>query len=134
MASEEPGPGQMYVIQSRKHIAALRRAQPGITIEIRWCPAHKGVPGNDKADEWAKLAAERPDTRGVEWLKGGARPTPLPRSLTHLTREISEKKWAEARQWAGGRVTSKKYKMPREQWPDKMVAGSPKGIHRGSTS
>jgi hypothetical protein len=39
MASEEPGPGQMYAIQARKHIAALRRARPGIIIENRWCPA-----------------------------------------------------------------------------------------------
>ena len=45
----------------------LRKARPGITIEIRWCPAHKGVAGNEKADEWAELAAEEPDARGVEW-------------------------------------------------------------------
>ena len=93
MASEEPGPG---------HIATLRKARPGIIIEIRWCPAHKGVAGNEKADEWAKIAAEEPDARGVEWLsysdRNEARAMPLPRSLAHLKREISEKKWAEARQ------------------------------------
>jgi hypothetical protein len=106
----------------------LRRARPDITIEIRWCPAHKGVPGNEKADEWAKLAAEEPDARGVEQLKEGARPMPLPRSLAHIKREISEKKWADARQWATGRVTKKKYRMPREQQPDKTVAGSTKRL------
>jgi len=36
MASDEPGPGQQYAIQARKHIAALRQARPGITIETRW--------------------------------------------------------------------------------------------------
>jgi ribonuclease HI len=72
---------------ARQHIATLRRARPDITIEIRWCPAHKGVSGNEKADEWAKLAAASPNARGVERL---------PRSLAHLRREISEKKWAEA--------------------------------------
>jgi len=51
-----------------KHIAALRRARPGIIIEIRWCPAHKGITGNEKVDEWVKIAAEEPDTRGLEWL------------------------------------------------------------------
>jgi len=43
MASEEPGPGQQYAIQARKRIATLRRARPGIIVEIRWWPAHKGV-------------------------------------------------------------------------------------------
>jgi hypothetical protein len=121
----------MYAIQARKHIAALRRARPDITIEIRWCPAHKGVSGN-KADEWAKLAAEEPDARGVEWMRfsvrNRARPMPPPRSIAHLKREISEKKWAEARRRAGGRVTGKKYKLPSKQRPDGTVASSTKKL------
>jgi len=59
MASDEPGPGQQYAIQARKHIAVLRRAKPDITIEIRWCAAHKGIAENEKAGEWAKAAAEQ---------------------------------------------------------------------------
>jgi ribonuclease HI len=118
MASEEPGPSQMYVIQARKHIATLRRARPGITIEIRWCPAHKGVPRNDMADEWAKLAAEKPGARGVEYEKHldryDRRLVPLPRSLAHLKQEISEKKWLEAKMWADSRVTGKKYQYCRQ--------------------
>jgi len=124
IASEETGPGQKYAIEARRHIATLRRAHPGIVIEIRWCPAHKGVPGNEKADEWAKLAAEEPNARGVEWLQnqdGSPRSMPLPRSLAHLKREISEKKWGEARQWVGGRTSKKKYKMPTNQKPDETV-------------
>ena len=35
MASDERGPGQQYALRARKHIAALRKAQPSITIEIR---------------------------------------------------------------------------------------------------
>jgi hypothetical protein len=79
----------------------------------------KGVPGNEKADEWAKLAAGTPFTRGVERL---------PRSLANLKREISEKKWAEARQWAGSRISSHKYKMPCQQRPDQTIAGSSKRL------
>jgi ribonuclease HI len=117
MVSEEPGPGQKYAIAARQHIATLRKVRPDITIEIRWCPAHKGIPGNEKADEWAKLAAGTPYARGVERL---------PRSLAHLKREISEKKWAEARQWAGSWISKHKYKMPHRQRPDQTVAGSTK--------
>jgi len=62
MASDEPGPGQQYELQARKHIATLWKARPGITIEIRWCPAHKGIAGNEKTDQWAKNAAEELDT------------------------------------------------------------------------
>ena len=62
MASDEPGPGQQYALQARKHIATLRGARRDIITEIRWCPAHKGVIGNEKADEWAKIAAGQPNT------------------------------------------------------------------------
>jgi hypothetical protein len=69
----------------------LRKARPDIVIKIWWCPAHQGVVGNNEADKWAKLAAEEPDTHGVEWLgfadKYGRRPMPLPRSLAGDIRE-----------------------------------------------
>jgi hypothetical protein len=79
------------------------------------CPAHKGIIGNEKADEWAKLAAEEPDAHGVEWLgyadRYGRRSMPLPRSLANIKREISEKKW----------ITAKKYRMPGEQRSNGVV-------------
>jgi len=135
MGSEEPGPGQGYALQARRHVASLRRARPDISIEIRWCPAHKGVPGNEKADEWAKLAAEEPDTNGVEWLsfsdREGARAMPLPRSLAHLKREITEKKWEEAREWAGSRTSRQKYRMPKGLRPDALVADSQEACLKG---
>jgi len=117
MASDEPGLGQKFAILARQHIAALRRARPGITIEIRWCPGHKGIAGNEKADEWAKEVAGQAGTHG-----------PLPRSLANLKREISEKKWAEARQWAGGRTSKTKYRIPKSQKPDGVVASSTKRL------
>jgi len=51
---------------------------------------------------------------------------PLPRSLANLKRGVSEKKWAEARRWAGGRTSNAKYRMPKSQKPDGAVAGSTK--------
>jgi hypothetical protein len=35
------------------------------------CAAHKGVLGNEKGDEWVRLAAEEPDAHGVEHLRPG---------------------------------------------------------------
>jgi len=57
---------------SHGSVAALRRVRPGISIEIRWCAAHVGIAGNEEADKWARLAAEKPGTRGG----GTPRPTP----------------------------------------------------------
>jgi hypothetical protein len=39
MASEDPGPGQMYALQARKYITTQRRAGPDIIIEIRPVPS-----------------------------------------------------------------------------------------------
>jgi len=52
---------------------------------------------------------------------------PLHRPFAHFKREILEKKWAEARRWAGGRV-SQKYNMPTKQRPGRTIAGSPKRL------
>ena len=68
MTHDEPGTGQTYTLQAKKPTAALREWEPSVEIEIRWCPAHKGLPGNDVADGWAKQADSEPDDRGAEWL------------------------------------------------------------------
>jgi len=54
----------------------------------------------------------------------------LSRSLAHLKkREISEKKWAEAKRWAAGQVTGRKYTSCRpSKRPDKTVADSSKRL------
>lgn len=42
-----------------------------LPIALWWCPAHKGAPGNEKTDEWTRLAAKEPDAHGVEFLGYG---------------------------------------------------------------
>ena len=131
MASEDPGPGQQYALQARKHIATLWRARPGIVIEIQWCLANKGIAGNEKADEWPKIAAEMPDTLGVEWLnysdRAEARAIPLPQSRPNLKREISERSGG-GRPVGGGPTSKATYQLPASQKPDSTVAGSTKRL------
>jgi len=53
MTHDEPGPGQTYGLQARKArkaVAALREREPSVKIEIRWCPAHKGISVNVVVD------------------------------------------------------------------------------------
>jgi ribonuclease HI len=56
--------GQFVLSAIYNHVRALRSLQQlqtptldTIPIEIRWIPAHVGVPGNETADVEAKLAA-----------------------------------------------------------------------------
>ena len=116
----------------QKEYRPLLKPRPGIVIEIRWCPVPKGVAGNEKVGEWATTAVEEKDAHGLEWLnysdRTEVRARPLPRSLANVKREISEKKWAEAQQWAGGRTSTIRYKMPKSHKPDGTVAESTKRL------
>jgi len=79
-----------------------------------------------------EVAVGEPNIRGVGWLgssgRAGVRAAPLPRSLANLKRDTSEKKWVEARQWAGGQTSKKKYRLSKSQRPDGIVAGSTKRL------
>jgi len=59
-------------------------------LQFRWVPSHAGTAGNEKTDEWAKVAAR--NERGSEQLPYEFSST----SLAHLKRGIAERKWVEA--------------------------------------
>jgi len=75
VGSDEPGPGQAYALEARRHIATIRRRRPEVTIELHWCPAPKGVPGNEEAYEWAKLATDEPDLTVLNFFDLGGTAT-----------------------------------------------------------
>jgi len=68
MTPEEPGPGQIYTLQARNHIAVLLKVSPDIVTEIRWSLACQVVPGNKQSYELSKHAAVERDAGGVERL------------------------------------------------------------------
>jgi hypothetical protein len=39
------------------HVGRLLRNRIGIDVVVKWCPAHSGVVGNERADEIAKIWA-----------------------------------------------------------------------------
>ena len=78
-------------------------------VTIRWVPAHHGVTGNEKADEFVKAAAEgiRPDSAVPDELRWET-------SLWHMTRIVTEGRSARMNQWIAERLgnPSRRYRVP----------------------
>jgi len=119
---------QRYAIAARKHIAELRRKEPDIRIETRWHPSHCGVEGNEKADEWAKQAADEPDARGVEWhryMDRCGRKSAPPCSLAQVLRGQVDR---HQRVGQGRRTSNSKYRTSDKQRPNATVARANKKL------
>jgi len=132
MTSDDPGPGHQYALEAKRHIAILRTKEPNVKIDIRWCPSHQGIEGNEIADEWAKLATDEPDAHGVEWFSTtnpdgstSERKFPLPRSLANVKRGFSEQKRTDTLSWAAkqlARTKDRKYRPSMKLKPDPALA------------
>jgi hypothetical protein len=122
--SEEPGPGQGYATQARKHIAALRRARPASALRSGGAQLTRASRGTRRPTS-GPSSRQRSRTHS-EW--NGYKPerdqcrSPDP---SHTSSWRSQKRNGRSPA-AGleGRVAAEKYKLPREQRPDKSVAGA----------
>jgi hypothetical protein len=112
------GPGQIFALQARRILTKM-----DCPVEIRWRPAHEGIAGNENADGWAKLAADEPYEYGVERQTIENRPRRMPPvSLARLYRQISEKIWEEAKNWAYSRITNPINNVGCRQWRESRLA------------
>jgi ribonuclease HI len=116
--------GQFVLSAIYNHIRTLRSQTPTfdqIPIEIRWIPAHVGVPGNETADVEAKLAATG---GGVE--NGAEQPHPegsasgrvlLAATAKRRVRRRIKERWAQ--EWAKERTGKPNQRLVKV--PDKKV-------------
>ena len=63
IVGDAPGPGQEMAIRIIE--LAQRVVDQGNSITVRWTPAHRGVEGNEMADQAAKDAASLPPLRAT---------------------------------------------------------------------
>jgi len=96
MALEEHGPGQMYLRAPGKEVyRGIAEGQSGHHHRDPLVPGAQGRPRERVGRRAGGLLAEEPDTCGVDGLDNSDRAEgwviPLPRSLAHLMRVISEK-------------------------------------------
>ena len=92
---DAPGPGQEMAVRAIE--IAERLVRQGNTVTIRWTPAHKGVEGNERADQVAKEAATFPPLRGTRgrfslaFLKRRITDRTTTRWITDTTTKTKEK-------------------------------------------
>ena len=98
ITSDAPGPGQRYALAIAQQAHDLWE-QRRVSVQFRWVPSHAGTAGNEKADEWAKMAVW--NERGSEQLPCEFSST----SLAHLKRGNTERKWVEACSWMESRLS-----------------------------
>jgi len=105
IASDTPGPGQRYALAIAQQAHDLWE-QRRVSVQFRWVPSHAGTTGNEKADEWTKMAAR--NGRGSEQL-----PYHVPGPPEALG--ITERKWVEACSWMESRLSKHHAYRPRKR-------------------
>ena len=103
------GPAQSFGVAAIEGCTRVMARNNKVTV--RWVPAHHGVAGNEKADEYAKAAAEgdRPDS-----LRAVPDKLRWETSLSHMTRVATKAPACRTRQWTSERLGDprRKYRTP----------------------
>jgi ribonuclease HI len=92
--SDQPGPGQVLALRTMRWESELLRKN--IRVEYRWVPAHKGMEGNQQADQQAIKSAYTHREQYTETQN------PLPYLnyifFAHVSRRLTETKWEESKE------------------------------------
>lgn len=129
IASPQCSSGQHFLLKAVQAIDDFRNR--GHTLELRWIPAHRGVPGNEAADQAAKSAAQQHSSTSTVTVTHG---DPGPQILTTTTktaiRQAMRDEWDY--KWNTAEHGRDLYRLGVR--PGKRILKTHTGIHRAISS
>jgi ribonuclease HI len=90
-AKMRPGPGQLYATKTHQYLAKFLRKNPDNQVTVAWCPGHKNIVGNERADVLAKEARDEPNSSNVTGTVAHARKIARARTGFEWRREWKKK-------------------------------------------
>ena len=124
------GWGQRFAVAAMEVCARVTARDNEVTI--RWVPVHNGIPGNEKANEFAKAAASQ-----VAPCNNNEVPDELRQeaSRLHMSRSATEARTCASAEWVSSRVGAEhRYSPPREVSATSTCAAQEKSWQEGTTS
>lgn len=96
----KPTPGQLQMVRTTHMVDDFLNRDEGRTFSIEWCPGHKDVEGNERADEEAKLGSEA-------WSQDFTTMTNAKRSTKESALEEWRKDWQRASTTGGFSIANR---------------------------
>jgi ribonuclease HI len=116
----KPGPSQLYAIKTHRHLTRFLDSHPNNQVTIAWCPGHKNIRGNERADKLAKEARDRACEAHVAHTTSHAR-----RKAKAATGATWRREWRST-QKTGGYATANH--IPPSSSPSKTFTRTPREV------
>jgi ribonuclease HI len=128
----KPTPGHHLIDTFHRHIGTTLRRNRNLRITLKWVPGHKGVEGNEQADEQAKKAITEGSSEVhllPEYLQGTLKhsKSAIIQSHNAKLRNEAQKEWSKSPRFARMKTTdptapSKEFLKLTKQLPRKLTS------------
>ena len=98
--------GQEVIKRALDNLDSIKLQRPELTLQLIWIPGHKGIEGNEKADQEAKQAAEEHQNLERNSTNDHQRPRAMKAARNAVMKKYIKQQWIET--WLTGNENARK--------------------------
>src|SRR5438045_1735387 len=98
--------GQEVIKRTLDNLESIKSQRPELTLQLIWIPGHKGIEGNEKADQEAKQAAEEHQNLERNSTNDHQRPRAMKAARNAVMKKYIKQQWIET--WLTGNENARK--------------------------